>query len=73
MVAIYKLRFRGICTSPSQARPAIPSLNRPEVILRNITRPYRNIRVTGDTKKKIPYRKTPMDSYSKLKTKIIKN
>ena len=51
----------------------------------NITRLYRDIRVTGDIKKKIfsrkkmpskkrmPNRKTLIDSYSKLKTKTIKN
>ena len=52
---------------------------------RNITRQYKDIRVTGNIKKRIfskkrtPNRKktlnkkTLIDSYSKLKTKIIKN
>ena len=53
--------------------PAIPSLNGLEVMPRNITRLYRDIRVTEDTKERIPYRKTFIDSYSKLKTRIIKN
>ena len=46
---------------------AILSLNRLEVTLYNITRPYRDIR------ERAPYRKTFIDSYSKLKTRIIKN
>ena len=40
---------------------------------RDITRPYRNTRVTGDTRERTPCRKTLMDSYSKLKTRTIKN
>ena len=55
------------------AKLAIPSLNRLEVTLYNITRPYRNIRVTGDTRERIPYKKTPIDRYSKLKIRTIKN
>ena len=45
----------------------------------NITRQYRDIRVIGDIKerissrKRIPSRKALIDSYSKLKTRIIKN
>jgi len=35
--------------------------------------PNRDIRVTGDTRERTPGRKTPMDSYSKLKTRTIKN
>ena len=48
-------------------------------MLYNIIRQYRDIRVTENTKKKIfskkktLSRKTLMDSYSKLKTKTIKN
>jgi hypothetical protein len=42
-------------------------------MLYNITRPYRDIRVTGDIRERITYRKTLIDSYSKLKTRIIKN
>ena len=52
---------------------AIPSLNRLEATPRNITRPYRDIRVIGDIRERTPYRKTLIDSYSKLKTRIIKN
>ncbi len=55
------------------ARPAIPSLNGPEATPRDITRPYRDTRVTGDTRERTPCRKTFMDSYSKLKTRTIKN
>jgi len=40
---------------------------------RNITRLNRDIRVIGDIREKTPSRKTPIDSYSKLKTRIIKN
>ena len=46
---------------------------------RNITKQYRDIRVTGDIKertpsrKRTPSKKTLIDSYSKLKTRIIKN
>jgi len=43
------------------------------VTLRDITRLYRDIRVIGDIRERTPYRKTLMDSYSKLKTGIIKN
>jgi hypothetical protein len=32
-----------------------------------------DIRVTGDIRERIPNKKTPMDSDSKLKTRIIKN
>ena len=58
--------------------PAIPSLNRLKVMLYNITRQYRNIRVIGNIRERIPNkktlnRKTFIDSYSKFKTKIIKN
>ena len=48
-------------------------------MLYNITRQYKDIRVIGDikektlNKKKTPNKKTFMDSYSKFKTKIIKN
>ena len=48
-------------------------------MLCNITRQYRDIRVTRDIKKRMPSRKrifsrkTLIDSYSKLKTRIIKN
>ena len=53
--------------------------------LYNITRQYKDIRVTGDIKEKMPNKKktlskkrTPsrkpfIDSYSKFKTRIIKN
>ena len=40
---------------------------------RDITRLNRDIRVIGDTRERTPYRKTPIDSYSKLKTRTIKN
>ena len=55
------------------------------MIPRDITRQYRDIRVTGNIKertpsrkrtpnrKRIPSRKNFMDSYSKLKIRIIKN
>jgi len=43
------------------------------VTLYNIARLNRVIRVIGNIRERIPYRKTPMDSYSKLKTRIIKN
>jgi hypothetical protein len=45
----------------------------------NITRLNRDIRiigdirVIGDTRERTPYRKTSIDSYSKLKTRAIKN
>jgi hypothetical protein len=52
---------------------AILSLNRLEAILYNITRLNRDIKVIGDIRERTPYRKTPIDSYSKLKTRIIKN
>jgi hypothetical protein len=55
------------------AKPAIPSLNGPEATPRDITRPNRDIRVTRDTRERTPSRKTPIDSYSKLKARIIKN
>ena len=45
-------------------------------MLYNIIEPNRDIRVTGDTRdirKRAPYRKTPIDSNSKLKTRTIKN
>jgi hypothetical protein len=40
---------------------------------RDIIRPYRDIRVIGDIRERTPSRKTLIDSYSKLKTGIIKN
>ena len=40
---------------------------------RNITRLYRDTRVIGDIRERTPYRKMLIDSYSKLKTRIIKN
>jgi hypothetical protein len=40
---------------------------------RDITRLDRDIRATGDIRERTPYRKTLIDSYSKLKTRIIKN
>jgi hypothetical protein len=40
---------------------------------RDITRLYRDIRVTGDIRERTPSRKTLIDSYSKLKTRTIKN
>ena len=58
---------------PTFNRLAIPSLNGLEVTPRDITRLNRDIGVTGDTRERTPCRKTPMDSYSKLKTRIIKN
>ena len=48
-------------------------------MLYNITRQYRDIRVTGNIKERTPNRKkmsskkTLIDSYSKLKTRTIKN
>jgi hypothetical protein len=39
----------------------------------DITKLNRDIRVIGDIKEKMPSKKTPMDSDSKLKTRIIKN
>ena len=49
------------------------SLNRLEATLYNITRLNRDIRIIGDTRERTPCRKTPIDSYSKLKTRAIKN
>jgi hypothetical protein len=43
------------------------------VTLYNITRLNRDIRVIGDIRERTPYRKTSIDSYSKLKTRAIKN
>jgi len=43
------------------------------VILRNIARLNRDIRDIGDIRERIPYRKTPIDSYGKLRAKTIKN
>jgi len=40
---------------------------------RDITKLYRDIRITGDIWERTPYRKTLIDSYSKLKTRTIKN
>jgi hypothetical protein len=40
---------------------------------RNITRLYRDIRVIRDIRERTLSRKTLIDSYSKLKTGIIKN
>ena len=40
---------------------------------RDITKLNRGIRVIGDIKERMPYKKTPIDNNSKLKTKIIKN
>ena len=42
-------------------------------MLYNITRPYKDTRVTEDIRERTPYKKTLMDSYSKLKTKTTKN
>ena len=42
-------------------------------MLYNITILNRNIRVIRDIRERMPYRKTSIDSYSKLKTRIIKN
>jgi hypothetical protein len=42
-------------------------------MLRDITKLNRDIRVTGDIKERMPGKKTPIDSDSKPKTKIIKN
>ena len=42
-------------------------------MLYNITRLYKNIKVIKDIRKRILYKKTPIDNYSKFKTKIIKN
>ena len=42
-------------------------------MLYNITKLNRDIRVIGDIRKRTPYRKTIINSYSKLKTRIIKN
>ena len=36
----------------------------------DITRLYRNIRVTGDIRERTPCKKTPINSYSKLKIRI---
>jgi hypothetical protein len=43
------------------------------VMLYNITKLNRDIRVTGDTRERMPGRKTPINSDSKFKTRIIKN
>ena len=40
---------------------------------RDITKLNRNIKVTGDIKEKILYKKTPINSNRKLKIRIIKN
>jgi hypothetical protein len=42
-------------------------------MLCDITRLYRDIRVIGDIRERTPSGKTLIDSYSKLKTRIIKN
>ena len=48
-------------------------------MLYNITKQYRDIRITEDIRERIPSkkrmfsRKTLIDSYSKFKTRIIKN
>ena len=42
-------------------------------MLYNIIRLNRDIRVIGNIRERMPYRKTPIDNYSKLKTRIIKN
>ena len=42
-------------------------------MLYNITKLYKDIRVIRDIKERMPYRKTLIDSYSKLKTRTIKN
>ena len=42
-------------------------------MLYKITRLYRDIRVIGDIKERTPYKKTLIDSYSKLETRTIKN
>jgi hypothetical protein len=52
---------------------AILSLNRLEAALYNIIRLNRDIRVIGGIRERMPSRKTPIDSYSKLKARIIKN
>jgi len=39
----------------------------------NIIRLNKDIRVIEDIRERTPYRKTSIDSYSKLKTRIIKN
>jgi hypothetical protein len=43
------------------------------VILRNITKLNKDIRVIGNIRERILSKKTLIDSNSKLKTKIIKN
>ena len=43
------------------------------MILNNIIGINKNIRNAKDIKKRLPSRKTPIDSYSKLKAKTIKN
>ena len=53
--------------------PAILSLNRLKVIPYNITRLNRDIRVIENIRERTPYRNTSIDSYSKLKTRAIKN
>jgi hypothetical protein len=42
-------------------------------MLCDITKLNRDIRVIGDIREKMPDRKTPINSDSKLKTRIIKN
>jgi len=42
-------------------------------MLYNITKLNRDLRAIGDIRERMPYRKTLIDSYNKLKTKIIKN
>jgi hypothetical protein len=42
-------------------------------MLYNITKINRDLRIIGDIRERTPYRKTLIDSYSKLKTRIIKN
>ena len=42
-------------------------------MLYNITKLNRDIRVTGDIRERILYKKTPIDSNSKFKIRIIKN
>jgi len=39
----------------------------------NIARLNRDIRDIGDIRERTPCKKTPIDSYSKLKARIIKN
>jgi hypothetical protein len=42
-------------------------------MLYDITRPNRDVRHIRDTRKRPPSKKTFIDSYSKLKARIIKN